>query len=783
MMRDVDVTNNRAFDTDSPTDETTGGGISNEDDYGDILLERVLLEGNSATHAGGGLYLYETSVVIRESIFRDNVVDARGTARDAEGGAIGETNESRLVVERTLFEGNVAIGDQNAEGGVMRLEEGPAVFIDSTFRDNRAETTYDVDVTYRAMGGAFFVEDEATPHQFEESLFEGNMAVAPDTGFALGGAIYAEDDGTAVATNSTFSGNSASTSGGAFHGEDDGRFRAQSSTFVSNTAGDGQAIYLAADDGSGPGHANVKGSLFEGHVDDTCAGEAIVSNGWNLVDDTTCDLDEPSDLDDTVAGTLSLADNGGLTMTHAITEASPALDAGAASCTGAAGVFALTTDQRGANRPVDGDNDTAAACDIGAFEYQAAVTVVATDADAAEKSTGSDDGTGTFTFSRPGTDGDLIVAYTVSGTATPDADYPALTGEVMIADGDASATVLVTPVDDGSDEGAETVIVTLTEAVDYTVGTPATATVTITDAPAPAIGGTRVFGDTRSETAVAVSNASYGDDAAGAVVLARSDTFPDALAGTPLAAAVDAPILLTSPTVLEPAVATEIDRVLADGGRIYLLGGRNALDPAIEAAFEAAGYDTKRLAGADRVATSIAIAGELGDPGTILVTTGANFPDALAAGAAAAAVGGSVVLTTSDVSNAATDAYLAARSGATVYAIGGPAARAHPSATPVVGATRAETGVKVAEEFFDDPTVMGLAVSTNFPDALAGGAHMARLGGPLLLSNGTALDGVVNTWICANAPSLTSLYVYGGVGAVSADVFSAAAARIDGTGC
>ncbi|PWT88074.1 MAG: hypothetical protein C5B54_11200 [Acidobacteria bacterium] len=56
-----------------------------------------------------------------------------------------------------------------------------------------------------------------------------------------------------------------------------------------------------------------------------------------------------------------MQNNGGATSTHALLPGSPAIDAGDNNgCT--------STDQRGANRPQDGNGDGIATCDMGAFE-------------------------------------------------------------------------------------------------------------------------------------------------------------------------------------------------------------------------------------------------------------------------------------------------------------------------------------------------------------------------------------------------------------------------------
>lgn len=104
------------------------------------------------------------------------------------------------------------------------------------------------------------------------------------------------------------------------------------------------------------------------------------------------------------------------------------------------------------------------------------VTIQATDPDAAEA--GPDAGEMTVTRSDE-TAYALTVYYTVSGTATTGDDYQALSGSVVIASGESSATITITPIDDIVDEDNETVVVTLSTNATYSVGSPDSATVTI----------------------------------------------------------------------------------------------------------------------------------------------------------------------------------------------------------------------------------------------------------------------------------------------------------------
>lgn len=281
---------------------------------------------------------------------------------------------------------------------------------------------------------------------------------------------------------------------------------------------------------------------------------------------------------------------------------------------------------------------------------------------------------------------------------------------------------------------------------------------------------TRVAGSGRTQTALEASRAAFGDGEAGAVVLTRPDEFPDALAGTPLAVAEDAPLLLTATEGLEDEVATEIRRVLPPGGTVFLLGGTAALSDQVRADVEALGYTTTRYGGANRNATAAVISEEgLGAPDLVLAADGANFPDAVAAGAAAGANDGAVLLTGGETVPPETQAYLDRQSPSTLFAAGGPAARALPDATPLVGADRIATAVAVAEELFDAPTVAGVATAGAFPDALSGGALVGRRGGPMLLSFNDELSPEVGAYL-EGQPQIAEVFVFGGVEALTDEV-------------
>ncbi|MGI9016415.1 MAG: PQQ-dependent sugar dehydrogenase [Euzebya sp.] len=116
----------------------------------------------------------------------------------------------------------------------------------------------------------------------------------------------------------------------------------------------------------------------------------------------------------------------------------------------------------------------------------------------------------------------------------------------------------------------------------------------------------RLEGPSRVETAIAVADAV--PDPSGTVLLARSDDFADAGAVGAFAARTHSRILVTSPTQLQQPVAAALERMNPD--QIVLLGGEEALSPAVEQAAQEFGT-LRRVQGAARDATAVAIAEEL----------------------------------------------------------------------------------------------------------------------------------------------------------------------------
>jgi putative cell wall-binding protein len=283
---------------------------------------------------------------------------------------------------------------------------------------------------------------------------------------------------------------------------------------------------------------------------------------------------------------------------------------------------------------------------------------------------------------------------------------------------------------------------------------------------------TRVAGADRLATSVLISQTGFPTNlSATAVVLARADDFADALAGSPLAAHFQGPLLLTPTQGLTPALRTEIQRVLPTGRNVYLLGGVDAIGPGVASDLQTMGFNPVRVSGVDRYDTAVKVANLLGDPPTIFEADGTNYPDGLSAGPAAALSHGAVLLTDGRIQAPETAVYIAAHSTDVRYAIGGPAAAADPKAQALVGADRYATSIAVARDLFASPSLVDIASGANFADALSGGPVAGVQGAPMILvaPNGP-LPGPVQSYFNRYSNTVLSALLFGGTAAVSTSV-------------
>jgi putative cell wall-binding protein len=282
----------------------------------------------------------------------------------------------------------------------------------------------------------------------------------------------------------------------------------------------------------------------------------------------------------------------------------------------------------------------------------------------------------------------------------------------------------------------------------------------------------RVAGASRYETAVATSQLfDPFSSGTGTVYLTSGLTFPDALGAGALAAEIGAPVLLTNPTALPDAVLTELARL--HPAHVKIVGGTSAVSAAV---FNVVQGLAVRLGGADRYETNrLLIADALPHASTVYIATGSNFPDALAAGPAAATLAGAVILVNGSASSLdqATLDLLTSLGVTHVVLVGGTGVMStgiesqlktlYPSNVErVAGSDRYDTAAQIVAGAWPSTAPKVILVSgVNFPDALAAGA----LGLPMLTSPPTCVPAVILARLGALQP--TAVMLVGGTGALS----------------
>ena len=322
------------------------------------------------------------------------------------------------------------------------------------------------------------------------------------------------------------------------------------------------------------------------------------------------------------------------------------------------------------------------------------------------------------------------------------------------------------------------------------IGTPAGA--------ASRVESERLWGADRYETAAEIAEEFVSlAGSTDTVIVASGEIFADALAATPLASVLNAPILLSPPDELHEATRDFIERHRVD--EIIIAGGTEAISDQVEDSLaDLIDGVPERLEGVNRYRTVTNIAREIDadDIGTFcgdglrtaLLATGETFADALALSPLAFSGPHPVLLTRPDRLSGAVEEFVVDYEISQVVIAGGPAAVSESVADELEdlgievrrlwGQDRFETAVEIARTLTDrcfDTDEFGLADGWKFPDALVGGTLLGRLRAPLLLSE-PVLPDTTRGFLRGPIPDsgTVTLKVFGGPAAVSDTVVDAA---------
>lgn len=331
---------------------------------GALRAERVTFSNCQASGPnlirGGAIYWNRPSgtVTLVDSRFLGNLVTATAASGQSAGGAIYAL--ANFAATRTLFEANAALAPSGGGvGGAIALR-GSAynnTIIESTFRFNGASPG---SATF-GYGGAMHVDCESCTAQITRSYLRGNSA-------NFGGAIYARKnaggtpDLVLALANSTFYNSSVVNSGGAVFIGVGAALSASNNTFYNADASagahlgfesGGQVIYF---------RANLLAPTYAGTA---CAGTPAVTNpgfvGFNLFSDASCASLAAGALPSSPIGSVFADERPGLI--------------GVLRFSGSAVIDSISNgtiselfDARSQDRPIDGDGNGTAECDVGAYE-------------------------------------------------------------------------------------------------------------------------------------------------------------------------------------------------------------------------------------------------------------------------------------------------------------------------------------------------------------------------------------------------------------------------------
>jgi hypothetical protein len=311
---------------------TLAGGAS-------ATIEDLAITGGQAgTGVGGGVYSAGDLTMIRDQVLFNSAV--------AGGGIYGDGS--------TIIDQSAIFGNQAAPGGggqaPVALGGGGAFLQNAVSLTNDLishNTVIGINAvgTIRYAGGGVYLSS-ATGTLSNDTITANEVAAAPGSGDLIsdgaGGGGFVLDSPSVAMSFDTIADNGAASGGGIWSG-------------ASGRQGFTGTLLAAT------------GTLLAANQGGNCVQSGFTDRGYNLEDDAGASCGFSSAVHDIVGEDPllgPLAGNGGLTQTLALSAGSPALGVVPAG-------LCPSTDQRGLPRP-DGSET---ACDIGAYEYQAPLSV------------------------------------------------------------------------------------------------------------------------------------------------------------------------------------------------------------------------------------------------------------------------------------------------------------------------------------------------------------------------------------------------------------------------
>lgn len=262
----------------------------------------------------------------------------------------------------------------------------------------------------------------------------------------------------------------------------------------------------------------------------------------------------------------------------------------------------------------------------------------------------------------------------------------------------------------------------------------------------------RLYGHRWFDTPVAISKRTFPSSAS-TVVITTGERFPDALAGSPMAARNNGPLLLTKKNSLPPSVARELKRL--NPKKIIILGGPSAISNATVNKIKAYGPVT-RVWGSSLYDTSAKISRTWKSSNEVFLATGQRFEDAMSLAAVASGREAPMLLTRKAEVPASTIRELKRLKPTRVYMAGGPLAisakterqvrAAVPNAKVIryEGATRYDTSALIAKTFWPKGAQRQfIATADDFRDGLTGAVIASYNDAPMLLTKKSCMPSSV----------------------------------------